>query len=571
MKENWYSKRIFLKIVIPLSVFIVIFSAFSLWNQYHTIYDSLLVEREKGVKDIVDFTEGVILHFAELEKQGVLTREEAQFEAGEVIYKMRFEGQNYIFGYTYDNHVSIPFQTHERGKFLDSQDQEGQWVQRELTRIAQEEGQGFFTYFWLNSNSDQVEPKKSYIKAYKPWQWWYGTGVYINDVEEKAFKIFIGQMLLFILLIAVLIVGIFFMIRILLKPLNQLKNKVELIGKGDLTAELSFNGHDEINKVGIATGEMVRNLMLTVVKVKESAATVQGYSVELADSSQEQRAGIEAFVEQREDVYRRVEDISAASEELNSGVEEIASTARTVADSSNDLKGRAENTVRITRDGSQTVDELVKDMSMVKNSTNMMANMIDSLTEQAKSIEEIVNVISSIAEQTNLLALNAAIEAARAGEAGKGFAVVADEIRKLAEESKNSTQRIGENLSEIRKGIEETDKVMKESNASVDSSSEDIKALQNQFKTILDEIQGVMDNIETVAFNVEQQNNSLQEMAVSTDRVGKSVYDVMEEMNNMNTYVEKQESSSEKVFDTVKALKKIAEELTDNISSFKTE
>ena len=92
--------------------------------------------------------------------------------------------------------------------------------------------------------------------------------------------------------------------------------------------------------------------MMTVVKVKESAATVQGYSVELADSSQEQRAGIEAFVEQREDVYRRVEDISAASEELNSGVEEIASTARTVADSSNDLKGRAENTVRITRDGS---------------------------------------------------------------------------------------------------------------------------------------------------------------------------------------------------------------------------
>ena len=102
--------------------------------------------------------------------------------AGDVIFMLRYEGDNYIFGYDMENKVSIPFQSHERGKFLDVKDQDGNWVQRDLREIAKTKGKGFYTYNWLNSNTKRVEPKVAYVRYFEPFDWWYGTGVYVEDI-----------------------------------------------------------------------------------------------------------------------------------------------------------------------------------------------------------------------------------------------------------------------------------------------------------------------------------------------------------------------------------------------------
>ncbi len=567
---NWYSQSLFLKIILPVLVLIIAFSAFSLWTQYNTIYNSLISEREKGVKDIVNFTEGVIHYYAQQVESGNMELSDAKFMAGEIINKMHFEGENYIFGYTMENTVSIPFQGHERGKFLDVQDEEGNYVQRDLLEIAKENGQGYYTYYWLNSNSNQIEPKRSYISSYKPWGWWYGTGVYINDVQAKANVIFLKQSLYYLIFLAAIILILFFLLKSLLKPLKTLKENVKSLGQGDLTKRFASAGSDEIHQVGCVLDETVVQLVTTIDELKTSSQKINELSEDLNASSMIQKEGISSFVQQREGVSRKIEDISSSSEELTSGVEEIASSAQNVSTSSKELKERTEKAVKITENGEHSVEELVTDMKKVKENTAVMAKMIDGLTDQAQSIGDIVEVISSIAEQTNLLALNAAIEAARAGEAGKGFAVVADEIRKLAEESQNSTQRISENLTEIRKGIESTNKIMKSSNTSVESASKDMVDLQEQFKSILLEVQAVLDNIENVSGSVEQQTQSLQEMAESTDTVGKAVFEVMEEMNNMNKYVEGQEKITEKLHQSVETLKNMSENMEAQISLFKT-
>ena len=164
--------------------------------------------------------------------------------------------------------VAIPFQSHERGKFLDVQDEEGNYVQRELVKIAREKGHGYYAYYWLNSNTNQVEPKRSYISSYKPWGWWYGTGVFINDVQTKARNIFMKQSLYYLIFLAAIITILFFLLRSLLKPLKTLKENVKSLGEGDLTKRFASKGSDEINLIGLALDETVDQLVKTIDEIK---------------------------------------------------------------------------------------------------------------------------------------------------------------------------------------------------------------------------------------------------------------------------------------------------------------
>ena len=249
------------KFLFPVFVLLFLLSAVLSWRGYESTYKDVYDDRVKAVQDIVDFTWGILEYWNGRAEHGEISREEAMKMAGDVVFKLRYEADNYIFGYDMENRVSIPFQSHERGKFLDVQDQDGKWVQRELREIARTRGKGFFSYNWLNSNTKRIEPKVAYIRYYKPFDWWYGAGVYVEDIRTKAWRsammqgvILAGSILAICLVISLLIR------RIVTVPLRRVVLLSERAGEGDLTVsrnDFAYSANDEIGSMADSLSAMI--------------------------------------------------------------------------------------------------------------------------------------------------------------------------------------------------------------------------------------------------------------------------------------------------------------------------
>ncbi|MDI6864021.1 MAG: methyl-accepting chemotaxis protein, partial [Pseudothermotoga sp.] len=191
------------------------------------------------------------------------------------------------------------------------------------------------------------------------------------------------------------------------------------------------------------------------------------------------------------------------------------------------------------------------------------ALVVGELSEQAKNIGQILQTINSIAEQTNLLALNAAIEAARAGEAGRGFAVVADEIRKLAEESKRATDQIGQILGQISQGAMKADNATKETVQVVEGMSKQSDVVVEQFSKITGQINSMVSQIESLAASAEEQSAAAEEMSSAMDTATKSITVIAQQVEEMTQAVKQQASGAQNVSSLSEELSSIAESLVE--------
>jgi methyl-accepting chemotaxis protein len=195
--------------------------------------------------------------------------------------------------------------------------------------------------------------------------------------------------------------------------------------------------------------------------------------------------------------------------------------------------------------------------------------LVTEVAQKATNVQEIVRTISSIAEQTNLLALNAAIEAARAGEAGKGFAVVADEIRKLAEESKSASQNIATILNEMDESSDHANEAVKSTVDLYEELNKGTMTLIRKFDEITKSIGIVNDRVESLMGTAEEQSASSEEMASAMDTSAKSMIEVSEQMEEISTGVKTTVESSEKMNTTAEELNDLSKQLDDLVKQFK--
>jgi len=340
--------------------------------------------------------------------------------------------------------------------------------------------------------------------------------------------------------------------RSITKPLATIGRELkELADTGDLSKRCSITNKNEIGVMSAALNEMLDNVTQPVAQIATTAGYIaqgdltQSVAVEgvkgdvkkLADGFKTMLDGLKetiaAVKSSTDQVASGAEELSSSAEEVNASMEEVSSTIQQVAtgsqntakDSETMLK-QAQEAGKSSEDGQRAAKQVNDKMYLIKQTTQEGANKIQALGEKSKEIGKIVDTINQISEQTNLLALNAAIEAARAGEAGRGFAVVADEVRKLAEESGQATQQIRDLIGGIQTEIDSAVKSMGENTKQVEEGSKGVEAALTAFNTLPQVIGSVNKSAQEVGSVAQENASGAEEVSASIEEVTSSMQQV---------------------------------------------
>ena len=326
-----------------------------------------------------------------------------------------------------------------------------------------------------------------------------------EQLDKKASRMSLLQMVLSIISAITGILVSTWIIRNILKAVLAIKKSADEIAVGDLTRDVQVFSTDEIGEMAQSFQKMTANLRRIVGEINTSTNTLASSSEELSATSDDMSKGATELSSQTEQVVTAMTEVSQT-------IMDMAKNASQAADASKNASGTAAK-------GKQIVDTTATDMTRIAQTVQEAATTIEELGRSSAQIGEIVAVINSIADQTNLLALNAAIEAARAGEQGRGFAVVADEVRKLAERTSQATKDIGNRIAGIQQAASESVNAMKRGSDEVDKGV----ALAKEASTALDSIvtasTSAMDMVQRIAAATEQQSAASEEVSQNMEHI----------------------------------------------------
>lgn len=321
----------------------------------------------------------------------------------------------------------------------------------------------------------------------------------LNSESANAKLVFIIISLVIMGLIAA---GTFIVAKTIRRSLQEGMQVANRLAEGDLTVEVNVTNKDEIGSLLESLGNMVQKWRSVVYQINNSADNIASASHQLSASAVQMSKG-------SDEQAKRSVQVAAASEEMSQTVIDVARNTGSIAVS-------GEETVKVAKKGKEVVDLAVREVQEIASTVDASAIMVRSLGELSKQIGEIVNVINEIADQTNLLALNAAIEAARAGEHGRGFAVVADEVKKLAERTGNSTAEIANMIGNMQNEVGRAVDAMEEVKEKVSSGT----TLSGQAGVALNDIVTKVDDLQLM---VQQIASATEEMTATSEGISKDI------------------------------------------------
>jgi methyl-accepting chemotaxis protein len=327
-------------------------------------------------------------------------------------------------------------------------------------------------------------------------------------------------------------------------PIVRSSAHIDLMAKGDFSIPVSGRALERKDEMGIFARSMHAlntNIGQMLTEMKSSAASVASASTQLRASAEGLSHGATSQVDM-------APQVATATTEMNQATEDIAKNSNNVAQS-------AGETVKIAKGGQEIVQKAIQEVNLIAETVETASEFVKELGQESDRIGNIVTTINDIADQTNLLALNAAIEAARAGEHGRGFAVVADEVKKLAERTSASTTEIGGMIHTIKTGVEKTVRSMNQTKVNVESGVQFSSEAQSALKDIIG-------SIDSLYAGIQQSSSAIEEMSATTDEISRDI-------NQISDVTKETLASSEGISEASISLSDLARTLEETVHKFK--
>jgi len=526
--------KVLLLALVPVTLFALVLSGAAAKILHGLADEELETTRERMIDDartrLEDYMRiGVssVAHLYEPAAQGDLASRE---EAIAILKKIKYGTDGYFFGH--DSNVVRLFRGESPvdvgSNLSDRRDSNGVYINRELVAVAKNN-----TYFVNYSSplpgNDKVSvPKLAYSYYLPKWDLALGTAVNLDNIESALDRVRtdidgrVNSILTSILVIAGVMLAALCIAGVVIsnsivKPIQVIRAQLDDIaaGDGDLTHRLPEDRSDELGQLAGSFNRFVGKIHTMVSQVAEMTGQLTGMVAEVASQAQRSEKAMETQRQETDQVATAINEMSAAAQEV-----------------AHSAQGAAEAAQQTDQEGQQAkavVDSSIRQIHSLVEEIRSSGTSLDALQQDVHAIVGVLDVIRSIAEQTNLLALNAAIEAARAGEAGRGFAVVADEVRALASRTQQSTQEIQGMIDRLQSGAKQAVAAMSRSSEAGDASS----AQANQAGASLDAIAQLIATINgmnaQIASAAEEQTAVAEEINRSVHQIATAVENVDEE------------------------------------------
>ena len=412
-----------------------------------------------------------------------------------------------------------------------------------MVQVVKSKGEGYVPYKWAKPGFDDPLDKISYVKGFKPWQWILGSGSYLDDVEE-TFSSKRNLIIFDALIIIVILIGFGYVIgNSILNPTRAATELMKDIaqGEGDLTQRHDESGQDEISRLSRYFNEFNEKMQQSLQEVHSNSAKVLEHAESVASASK----SAQTFTELQHD---NTTQVVTAMEQMTSQIREVSNNAEAAEQAAND-------SMINTSEGKTIVSDTIQHIQELSSNIDNVSHVISNLATETESIGSVLDVIRGIADQTNLLALNAAIEAARAGEQGRGFAVVADEVRTLASRTGQSTDEIHAMIQKLQTGAQDAVNAVKVSQEISTNTVEQASQADNSLSEIDRLMQIISDMNSQIARATEQQSQAADEVNLR--------------INELSGMTDESVATTVQLTDASKELKTSSHDMSDVVNRFK--
>jgi len=465
-------------------------------------YNEMEKMKLQEISHLVDVAEGVMVDYQQKVKRGELSEAEARNALLERVSAMTY-GQYKDYVWVHDAQMNMLAHPSPKlvGKNLgELKDVNGKQFFRMLNEEALATGDSYMSYYWNRPGSEVPQPKITYVRYNPEWNWLIGTGVYVDDIDAMfvASLKTLGSISLAVLVLLML-VG-WQITHSITRPLDATVKAMNEIGSGngDLTVRLSEKGRDEVAQLAKYFNTFTNKIQGLVTEVKLSVDSVASAAAQMSATS----------VQTSQNQAKQVQETDQVATAMN----EMSASFLDVARNASDASDAATETDNSTIDGRNNVELASAAITRLAEQVAQSTDVIHQLSEDSSNIGTVLDVIRSVSEQTNLLALNAAIEAARAGEAGRGFAVVADEVRSLASRTHESTEEINRMVNQLQARAEQAVAVMATSIKETEQTVNAVKNTTSSLNSIAGAVGHIRDMNHQIASAAEQQAGVAEEI-----------------------------------------------------------